>query len=79
MQIIIKLQILRSYFKQKNLENEWIEKYKFLFSNDEIFTNQRMQEIEYDSFSDSYENDYEIDKNSTECYSILEEKKIEYK
>ncbi len=56
-------------FKQEE-KYEFDEKYKFIFSNDEILDAQRMQEIE--SYSDSIEID---NKTETLNYIILEEKK----
>ena len=59
-------------FKQEEKfgKHEFKEKYKFIFSNDEIFDAQRMQEIE--SYSDSIEIE---NKTETLNYIILEEKK----
>jgi hypothetical protein len=64
-------------FKQEEKfgRREFGEKYKFMFSNDEIFNAQRMDEIEYES--DLSEKDFEIGTNKTETLNniILEEKK----
>ena len=55
--------------------HEFGEKYKFMFSNDEIFNAQSMHAIEYES--DSSEKEFEIVKKKTETLNniILEEKK----